>query len=118
MFNDILLTRKELKQIANNVRITRHAFERMQEHMNKNITLKEVVNYIKNTPLAWKQSNGQYVVAVTEVSCFVLYKFKNSYSLVSYLRKSENNYSIIDKFIFEYKGVKKQWKDTERTRTP
>ena len=115
---NILLTRAELIDIAKKIRITKHAFERMKDSLDCNISKSKVIGYIKKTPLAWKQSNGQYVIMVSEFSCFVIYKYYNSYSLVSYLRKSDNNYNVIDKFIFEYKGVKKKWKDTEKTRTP
>ena len=115
---NILLTKSELIDIATKIKVTSHAVQRMKESLDYKITRNKVINIIKNSPLAWKQSNGQYVVMVSEYSCFVIYKYYNSYSLVSYLRKSDNNYSIIDKFIFEYKGVKKKWKDTEKTRTP
>ena len=118
MFNNILLTKRELNFIYKNVKVSKHAFERARDYIDKDITISKIKNIIKNSPFAWKQSNGQYVVAVDEFSYFVLYRFFNSYMLVSYLRKSDNNYNVIDKFIFEYKGVKKKWKDTEKTRTP
>lgn len=115
---NILLTRTELYDIAKKIKVTKHAYQRMQESLDYKISKSKVVEYIKSSPLAWKQSNGQYVIMVSEYSCFVIYKYYSYYTLVSYLRKSDNNYNVIDKFIFEYKGVKKKWKDTEKTRTP
>lgn len=114
---NILLEQGELNEIARKIRITKHAIDRVQEFLGKDITTFEIKRLIKVSPLAWKQNNGQYVVVVDEFSYFIIYKYFNSYALVSYLRKSENKYTPIDKFILEYKGVKKKWKDEEKERT-
>ncbi len=117
MIKDILLERKELFQIGNKLNVSKHALERLQEFLKKEITLLEIRKLIKNSPLAWKQSNGQYSVTIDEFSYFILYKYFDRYTLVSYMRKSENKYNVIDKFILEYKGVKKKWEKGQYTRT-
>ena len=105
---DILLTKSELDHISKNIRVTKHAIERLTEFAGTS-SISFIRNKIADSPLAWRQDNGQIVVTVDEFSCFILYKYFSYYVLVSYLRKSENNYSVVDKFILEYKGVKKNW---------
>lgn len=117
MIKGILLERSELANISLNLRVTKHALERLKEFYKDNITIKEIKFLISKSPLAWKQDNGQYAICLDEYSYFVLYKYLNKFILVSYMRKSENGYNIIDKFILEYKGVKKKWLKGQSTRT-
>lgn len=105
---DILLEQEELVDIAKRLKLTAHGKQRIEEFYSKKLTLKDIRKIIITSPLAWKQSNQQYVVLVDKYSYFVLYKYFDNFVLVSYLRKSKNNYTPIDKFILEYKGVKKK----------
>lgn len=105
---NILLEHKELVDIAKRLKLTNHGKQRIEEFYSKKLTLKDIRQIIITSPLAWKQSNQQYVILVDEFSYFVLYKYFENFMLVSYLRKSKNNYTPIDKFILEYKGVKKK----------
>lgn len=105
---NILISKKDLETIAKKLKVTDHAKQRLIEARGE-ASIRFIKNAIINSPLAWIQDNGQIVTTLDEYSYFVIHKARTYYTVVSYLRKSINNYTAIDKFIFEYKGCFKKW---------
>lgn len=78
------LTREELKEIENNLIITKHAKERIIE---RNSSVKEVYDTIREPYIAYFNTDGSINIALNNWQCYIIARSKyeeNKYVLLTY----------------------------------
>lgn len=108
MPNNILVSRKKIEYIAHNHIITEHAQKQISERC-FNANVKQM---ILNSVLWWVNTDGTINIATDLYHYFVVSCEKvdmiDKFIILTYKDKSLNNYSVIDKFIFAYKGIERK----------
>ena len=93
------LTREELKEIANNLKITYHARTRIQERTKKNFTDNEIKSIILNPVCAYFNTNGMINIAHNRYDHFIIAinEKTKTYDVVTYKIHSNNGIDIFQK---------------------
>lgn len=101
-----LLTKNELRKIANNFILTKHAKERIKERR-KYINVKRT---IQNSFFAYYNTDGSINIAINSYEYFVVrYSFKlNKYVVITFKEKSFNDYNIFKKRYLALCGVERR----------
>lgn len=101
----MLISRKKLEHIANNLIITEHSLKRIQERLGKNINIK---NIILDSPFWFRNVDKTINIAIDQKRYFVVVEEDNKFTLITFKDESYNNYDIMDKFVIAYNGIERK----------
>lgn len=98
---NMLVSRKKIEYIANNIIITEHAKKRIEERLGENTNIKRL---ILNSPFWFRNNDGYINIAIDQNLYFVVAEDNPNFFLVTVKRPSLNGYDIMDKFVLAYMG--------------
>ena len=104
--NNILVGRKKVEWIANNIQLTNHAELRL---LQKDKSRKNIKDRILESPLSWKLATGCIAIATDLFHYFIINAEKkdengNNYpALVTLIDLTKDGLTVVDKFLLDYK---------------
>lgn len=102
-FKFILIPRKMLVKIANNFYLTPHSKQRIDERVGD----KDLKSLMLNSPLVWRDTNGTVNIAVNPYAYFVVVEENGEFYVKTFVERSKNDATVVDKFVFTYMGYKR-----------
>lgn len=110
---NFILTQEQLKEIAENLFLTDHAKERMQQRLNTT-DVDVIKNYITHPQFAWINYDKAINIAINTGECLIIEKADNGYVLVTVKAPSQNAIPPSTKFVMAFfgKGSKGKTKKT------
>lgn len=117
----ILIPRKMLEKIAYTYYLTKHSQDRIRERIGD----KDIKTLLLKSPLSWRNQDGTIIIAISIYAYFVVVEKDGEFYIKTFCEKSENNMTVVDKFVLAYMGYKRQanfdtWaisEDKEETKT-
>lgn len=100
---NFILTQEQLKEIAENLFLTDHAKERMQQRLNTT-DINIIKNYITHPQFAWVNYDKAINIATSTGECLIIEKADNGYVLVTIKAPSQNNIPPSTKFAMAFFG--------------
>lgn len=100
---NFILTQEQLKEIAENLFLTNHAKERMQQRLNTT-DIDIIKNYITHPQFAWVNYDKAINIATSTGECLIIEKADNGYVLVTIKAPSQNNIPSSTKFAMAFFG--------------
>lgn len=100
---NFILTQGQLKEIAENLFLTDHAKERMQQRLNTT-DVDIIKNYITHPQFAWVNYDKAINIAINTGECLIIEKADNGYVLVTVKAPSQNDIPPSTKFAMAFFG--------------
>ena len=103
----MMISRKKIEYIANNIVISEHAKIRIEERLGHNVNIKQM---ILNSPLWFRNTDECITIAIDQNRYFVVREFEDHFLLITVKEASKNGYDVMDKFVLAYSGKERKEK--------
>lgn len=106
IMTNFIITPAELNLISNNLVLTNHAKDRIEERL-AGKTLADIREMIKHPLCAWNNTDNTKCIAIDNYRYFVVVKSKTSktqYVLITIKEKSKNDVPVTKKFVMAFFG--------------